>query len=1081
MKNIQGLIYQPEHRSIVRTNGKRRMNRPFYCHKSVISFFAGECPEIYGPLGMGVFGYRRNDEMIGFSDFNSRKMSYRAGAMQWNLSDRRFPELEVILTVATPAEGDGVAIRVESRGQSLGDQLVFCLYPPGIIAENGGIKLLAKENAHWSIKDDHFNFGSKESPSTWEWHAVSLHSLQGKCSTPPIHWQPLDLKPFQHYPEQRSFAQLLESEKLQDPSHGIALTFSLNNQATHDFFLGVEDMGKTPSVIVDQALARCDAMENQVWVESPDPYLNAGVSVAAAAIFGCYSPLGFLHGGSDWRRFFLGWRSRGGATAYGWHDIVQETILESLRHQVLDSSHTNADSNESGTHYGPESRFYGVGYINHNQWMYNMQTQFFDEAVRFWWATGINDEPFLDALQKGLELHVQWQKDCFDPDDDGLYESCINCWPTDSVWYNGGGTVEESCYAYTARRALAQMLRLRGDTSQAVLHEAEAQKIQHAIHQRLWISTKGHYGAYIEQGGHQRLHEDAWIISEYLPVEARIGTPLQDWQALYYTERTMETYDIPGGGELRQTSNWVPSHWSVREWYAGDNYALALAYFQAGLGDKGYRLLQGNLVESMYGLECDHREGRLYSVNLKSPGGLSKTNGGIDFNDLSTMFARAVVEGLFGYSPNYPNHQVNFHPAFPSDWSDASIKSPDFSLRYQSLGLVEIYDVELAQSAGISLRCPLRAEGVSHVDVNGRRVDFELVPWAGYTMLMLNTEPLTAAHIAITTTSCREQQSPLRLKANVGERVHIQIPDSRVHIVDPQTCLSEIQMNDGFFTGRVTGAPGHRMLFVEVQAQAPYYQCVELDVEDIVAEEAAAGKTLRTCPSDAQWLPVDLSRHFNGALQDIFKQRYLTPRSKTISCRLGFDGWSAWTFPYWKLPTPQPKLDNLVNIEHSNDLLVTAAGARFASPKEDLNISFTSLWDNWPDKVVVPVHRTGKAAWLMISGTTNPMQGKIANAVIRFRYQDGFEEKLELVPPDNYWSLCRFATTDYDVTLDKFALPETPPQFLQLGTDCRAMVYGWKLRPDMQLESITLETLSQEVIVGLMAISIMSESCPGAL
>jgi len=51
-------------------------------------------------------------------------------------------------------------------------------------------------------------------------------------------------------------------------------------------------------------------------------------------------------------------------------------------------------------------------------------------------------------------------KDCFDPDDDGLYESYINTLPTDSVWYNGGGSVEESSYAYSGHLAAMDMARL---------------------------------------------------------------------------------------------------------------------------------------------------------------------------------------------------------------------------------------------------------------------------------------------------------------------------------------------------------------------------------------------------------------------------------------------------------------------------------------------------------------------------------------------------------------------------------------------------------------------------------------------
>jgi hypothetical protein len=37
-----------------------------------------------------------------------------------------------------------------------------------------------------------------------------------------------------------------------------------------------------------------------------------------------------------------------------------------------------------------------------------------------------------------------------------------------------------------------------------------------------------------------------------------------------------------------------------------------------------------------------------------------------------------------------------------------------------------------------------------------------------------------------------------------------------------------------------------------------------------------------------------------------------------------------------------------------------------------------------------------------------------------------------------------------------------------------ADVYGWKLRPGVAVKSITLETLSPEVIIGLMGVSMMN-------
>jgi len=63
--------------------------------------------------------------------------------------------------------------------------------------------------------------------------------------------------------------------------------------------------------------------------------------------------------------------------------------------------------------------------------------------------------------------------------------------------------------------------------------------------------------------------------------------------------------------------------------------------------------------------------------------------------------------------------------------------------------------------------------------------------------------------------------------------------------------------------------------------------------------------------------------------------------------------------------------------------------------------------------------------------------GKIANAVIRFRYADSQEETLDLVPPENFWSLCGFGRVDYNYERDGFSLPKTPAAQVQLARIAR--------------------------------------------
>jgi hypothetical protein len=164
----------------------------------------------------------------------------------------------------------------------------------------------------------------------------------------------------------------------------------------------------------------------------------------------------------------------------------------------------------------------------------------------------------------------------------------------------------------------------------------------------------------------------------------------------------------------------------------------------------------------------------------------------------------------------------------------------------------------------------------------------------------------------------------------------------------------------------------------------------------------------------------------------------------------------------------------LKRVGAAGGLLTTPQGAPFEWPAGERNIAFTSQWDNWPRFVTVPVNASADAAWFLVCGSTNPMQGHFVNGRLVMRYADGFEDVLDLMPPVNYWSLCVFGTADYNYERDAFCLPKTPPPTVQLGNNCRAMVLNRKLRPGVKLQSVTLETLSQEVVIGLMGVSLMN-------
>ncbi|MBM4163487.1 MAG: hypothetical protein FJ222_03480 [Lentisphaerae bacterium] len=966
---LPGLVYHPEGDAIVVRNGDVWNNRPLYCNRRMAVVLAGEMPSLNGPMGMAFFGIQRGETRVWLHHFAERVARYRAGRMEWELSDSRFPGMTVRLTGTTLADANGFTARLIVEGSQPGDGAAWCVFGRDGKGEPvKGIRLSDPVQNQERLAFENRN-----------------HLTRTGAGNGIVFWTALSDKP-------QFIAVVADGEKLGEPATEFA-----------------------------DGLARVVAVGRRVVVETPDPYFDAGVAASSAAVLGLFVEPCFVHGGSMWRYPIPGWRTMGGAINYGWHDLVATALAHWDSKQVKrDDKKTQPEYSANGCQQSGNSRFFGTGFLNYPMVPhYEFQTQFFDEAVRAWRATA--DPAFEKRLLPMLELHLQRCRECYDPDGDGLYESYNNTWPNDSIWFNGGGTSDQSAYMYYGFRAAAEMQQRAGNNTAAKKYTAQADTIHTALNRVLWLKDKGHFASHIEQGGHQRVHEDAWIYAQHVPIEAGMTTPEQAWRAMDYTEWAMERFLFPFGGEMRQTSNFVPGQWSIRELYHGDNFAMALGYFLGGIGDTGWDLLRGTMLQSMYGDPSprsgfSNEAGVSGRINIRSPGGLSHPNCGIDFNDITTQFARAVVEGLFGYRPDYPNAIVRIEPAFPSAWDHASIRTPDFTLSYRQ----NRYQVTLTKPAAMKFRLPVRAAKVKQVLVNGQSATYRLEPWAGYGALFVDVPACSTADVVIETD---------------GPMVSLPVAEK---------------------TGSTPG-----LVLETVAGDVPRYHVTKVRAVAPVIEPMIV-------PAGATWKTLDISGCFNGDVRTIFQQEYRSPRPNTCSMRIGYDGWRAWTFTPWKIATPKVKLAK------PGEPVTTPQGVPFGTIGAEKNIAFTSLWDNWPKSVMVPVNARGDALWLLVCGSTNPMQGRIVNAVLRFRYTDGQEETLELVPPLNFWSLCGFGRVDYDYKRDGFALPKTPPPHVQLGENCRAMVYGHKLRPDVDVKDVTLETLSQEVVIGLMSVSVMN-------
>lgn len=788
-------------------------------------------------------------------------------------------------------------------------------------------------------------------------------------------------------------------------------------------------------------LQRADRLNSRLSVSTPVPLLDMACAYTAEYQNGVWYPPKTMHAPLSWNAPYLGWTNRYGTAVLGWHDRMDQELAYYADKFTLteENSGGGADYEKHlGTIPAKNSRFYGRGHVYEDQHMYNMQTQFFDQAIYNWRMTG--SEKTAELLYRALLMHMEWYDACFDRG--GVYESVIDTWPTDTVWCAGGASSDATCYAYRAHEAIRELARHFGEEDTARRHEAICAKIKEAFFRLLWIPEKGHPGKFREQGGLKRLHENPWIYASFLPVDVNLLTPIEAAQTVHYARKALE--HVPSGdGMLISGSNWVPSVWSVR--WVGENeiYMQALAYFRAGFFEDGLSLLIGG-VSAM---------GKVDSMAFLGSDG-----------------ARCVLEGLFGYRPNYPNGSVVIAPGMPFAWENASVCTSDVSIQYSREETSVSLSGTLSKKANLTLRIPLYARGVKAV--RGAKA-WEIVPGFGCAFVEIALGCADAFHIEMETEEALAPLKAVEISCRPLSRVDLKTDGEILTVEDPQNISEGLVFDKDSLSFTMKNMSGEHMLFASVRrGENECVQPVYLSVSQ-TEEELLRDKKLHPALPDAPAFEIlNAQALLRDDVQKIYKQEYLSPRPETVSVRIGTDGYSPWTFTFWKNRPPEIRLEK-------RGIVFTKDGVPLAVGEGDKNIGFVSRWDNYPESIVLPAGKTGKACAVLLAGTTNPMQCGVENVRLTFRYADGSEESAGLRNPDEFWSLTELAAApsaagqdtnnDYSYETDAFCLPEIPPETIQLGENCRAVVVRWALKEDAALESIRLTALSEEIVVGLMA------------
>jgi len=228
------------------------------------------------------------------------------------------------------------------------------------------------------------------------------------------------------------------------------------------------------------------------------------------------------------------------------------------------------------------------------------------------------------------------------------------------------------------------------------------------------------------------------------------------------------------------------------------------------------------------------------------------------------------------------------------------------------------------------------------------------------------------------------------------------------------------------------------------------------------------------------WDPVDLSGAFNDRVTQIFRNEYLSPRSPYVSLSIPKQGIGGWADMNATAEIDDSGLRAAARTHSGIVELPTGVPFRTPGGVEAKNIVFTSQWDNYPHEKSVPLSGKARHVYLLLAGSTNPMQSRMDNGEVIATYADGTSERLALENPTTWWPM----EQDYVIDDYQFQRPGPLPPRIDLKTGLErfpqigkggsipggsATVLDLPLNPSKELKSLTVRTLTNEVVIGLMS------------
>ncbi len=778
-------------------------------------------------------------------------------------------------------------------------------------------------------------------------------------------------------------------------------------------------------------------------ISTPDKMLDLSLPPNVLAMDASWHEKSFYHGAYAWHAPYLGWRNWYGPTVMGWHDRVKTSFKTFAEIQPSKTERQEEVIFNGPSQYSRLKDSYGfLPDINNGKShiFYNMQEVGIDMILHEIEWTG--DLAYAKQVFDNISGVLDWEERILDPDNDNLYQNWLNTWISDAHSYNGGGCAQSSAYNYRANMTMAKLASKLGRDPKPFLERSE--EIRKAVQGTLWVAEKGVMAEYIDIIGNKLLHTSPELATIYHSIEAGIVDQFQAYQMLSFTENVLRNETTKArGGRLVWSSDWYPQNYSSCGLYTAENIHLAWAYFMCGQTQKGNELLKG-LVDA-------HFLSRLPGVvaHCLAPDGHS--DGSTDFTDVNSMYLRLVVEGLFGIRFNLLDEKILIAPNFPKGWENACLEIADGSLSYQRDGENEKFNFNSEAKANKVFSIPLRSSKVESVRLNGQPAEYRIEPGIGYSKLVVESQQkeidlkINYSQDIVPNPICQKNilnEGDITIEVNKGNIIEIK---------DPSSCLNKIKRDKKSVEGKMIGTPGNHTVFVRVKNND---WDAWLPVELSVKEQKQFVKPLTN--AHQSYKPVDISGNFNISLTDIHKQEYWDPRPKGYSIMTRLDGRFGWD---WNHAGKNKVIVDDSKLRSSGGNYTTGEGIPFITPEKGANVACVSMWENFPEEMSFELSGSGSELAVFFIGATNPMQSRVENARFIVEYTDGTKEKVSLVNPENF-----------DDWLVAAVQQENETEYFSNFN--HGIVQRIMLDPDKKLKRLKVRAIANEVIVGILGVSI---------